>query len=61
MSDKVITITIKTDGASEINIGGFETDSPKIAAIFEEGATVEAVDWNPKDHAHTHIHAGGHH
>jgi len=59
--EKIITIIIDTDGATEIKLQGFETDSPKVAAIFEAGAKVESVNWDPKDHAHEHIHAGGHH
>jgi len=61
MSEKIITITIDTDGATEISLKGWERESPKIAAIFEEGATVERVDWNPKAHAHNHVHGGHSH
>ena len=55
---KEITIIIDTDGAVDLNLKGFERESPKVAALFEKAlGKVEKVDWRPK--AHSHVHVGG--
>ena len=54
---KEFTIIIDTDGATQINLKGYEQESPKLAAVFEGAlGKVKKVDWNPK--AHNHVHAG---
>jgi hypothetical protein len=50
---KSFTITIDTDGAVTTNLKGYESESPKLAAIVEAAAgKVARVDWKPKAHAH---------
>jgi hypothetical protein len=51
---KSFTVEIDTDGATEINLKGYEERSPELAAIVEAatGGTVTAKKWNPGNHAH---------
>jgi hypothetical protein len=54
---KEFSIVIDTEGNTTINLKGYERESPKLAAAFEEVlGKVDKVDWNPK--AHAHVHAG---
>jgi hypothetical protein len=57
---KSFTIEIDTDGATEINLKGFEERSPELAAIVEQatGGKVKTRKWAPGNHAHTHTHNG---
>jgi hypothetical protein len=57
---KTFTVDIDIDGATEINLKGYEERSPELAGLVEvaTGGNVSTRKWAPGNHAHTHTHNG---
>ncbi len=60
---KEITMIIDTDGTMELSLKGWETESPRVAKIFEDaaGGKPSKVEWNPKAHSHVTVGHDHHH
>lgn len=57
---KTFKIIIDTDGTSNLELRGYEEESPQVARAFEKG-TVDRRDWRPGNHAHVHLGHGHKH
>lgn len=50
---QIFTIEVDPKGGVEINLKGWEEESPKLAAIVEAvTGKPQIIKWNPKAHAH---------